>query len=168
VQLRNEIVNKVGEPKVLDLFAGNNVLWSFFETKRYYGVEQQKGKGKNLYADNRRIIKSLDLSDFNIIDCDSYGIPITQIQLLYQNNTLKNGTYIIYTAIGNSISALNKQLLVFYNLETMYKKCKTLFNKMSNEFFHAYLYDLGIKEVREYEEYSPTFTKKYGYFKVEK
>lgn len=79
IHLRQEAVKHLSELNVLDLFAGENKLWSSFEKNTYYGVEKEKNKGKNLYADNIRVIQSLDLSRFNVIDLDSYGIPFNQI-----------------------------------------------------------------------------------------
>jgi hypothetical protein len=37
---------------------------------------------------------------------------------------------------------------------------------MSDELFHAFLAEKGVDKVYEYEEESPNFTKKYGYFIV--
>ena len=87
----------------MDLFCGigNFSLQLAARAKQVCGIEVVKGKGKNLNADNIRVIKSLDLSQFNVIDCDSYGIPLKQIEELYENPTLQDGTIIIYTAIGN-------------------------------------------------------------------
>lgn len=79
VSLRRQATAHLDSLRVLDLFAGKNVLWSHFETEKYYGVEKEKGKGKNLNADNIRIIARLDLSKFNVIDADSYGIPFNQL-----------------------------------------------------------------------------------------
>ena len=78
VQLRKEAIKNLSQVNVLDLFAGQNYIWSNFDCDKYYGVEKVKGKGKNLNADNIRVIASLDLSKFNVIDCDSYGVPINQ------------------------------------------------------------------------------------------
>lgn len=168
VQLRKEATENLETIRVLDLFAGNNVLWSYFDCEKYYGVEVVKCKGKNLNADNIRVIESLDLSRFNVIDCDSYGIPLKQIEEIYKNPTLQDGTIIIYTAIGNSLSALSKVVLKSFGISSMYKKCKVLFNSKAHDFFYGYLYELGVRKVREYQEESPHFSKKYGYFKVKK
>lgn len=148
------------------MFAGNNVLWSNFECEKYYGVEVVKGKGKNLNSDNVKVIASLDLSRFNVIDCDSYGIPMKQLEQIFVNPTLQPGTVVIYTCIGNAMSSLSSVTLDRFGVRDMYKKCKVLFNKKSVEFFCYYLYSQGIRSVREYEEESATFTKKYGYFIV--
>lgn len=76
VALRKKAVEGINGPLcVLDLFAGENRIWKHFDLERYYGIEAEKGKGDNLHADNRNIIPLLDLSCFNVIDCDAYGTP---------------------------------------------------------------------------------------------
>ena len=92
---------------------------------------------------------------------------INQLDALYNNSTLQKGTVIIYTAISSPLSALNKVVVDSFNLQKLYKKCKVLFTNKSIDLFYGYLYKLGVREVREYEEKSPTFVKKYGYFTVE-
>ncbi len=46
VALRKRAVESLDKLRVLDLYAGNNILWSNFDKEKYYGVEIQKGKGK--------------------------------------------------------------------------------------------------------------------------
>lgn len=165
VYLRKEATKHLSELRVLDLFAGENVLWSHFDKAKYYGVEKVKGKGRNLNCENMRVIASLDLSRFNVIDVDSYGIPFNQICALFANRTLRKGTVIIYTAITNKMSQLNKDAIRMFGLEKIYKKCKTLLNGRALEYFYGMLYENGIREVTEYEKKS-SFIKKYGYFVV--
>ena len=165
VELRKQAVGHLKTIKVLDLFAGNNTLWSYVKTDRYYGVEKEKNKGKNLTADNMRVIGSLDLSGFNVIDCDSYGIPFNQISEIFKNETLQKGTVIIYTCITNKMSGLNKECLKMYNLGKIYKKAKTLINARAIEMFYGMLYKNGIRKVKEFE-INTHFIKKYGYFEV--
>ena len=166
LKLRKEAVKNLKELKVLDLYAGKNVLWNHFDKARYFGIEKEKGKGRNLYGDNIKVIPSLDLSDFNVIDCDSYGIPVQVIDELYKNPTLKKGTIIIYTAISNSMSSLSITLLEKYNMRKMFRKCESLLSNKSHELFYGFLYDLGVRQVREYQEESKNFVKRYGYFIV--
>ena len=167
VSLRKRATGHLQELRVLDLFAGENVLWSKFDCARYYGVEKEKGKGRNLTADNLRIIESLDLSDFNVIDADSYGIPFNQIAALYENETLKDGTVIIYTCITNKMSKLSRRAVGHYNLSKIYKKCKTMIQGKARELYYAYLYENGVREVWLYNKKS-NFIKDYGYFIVDK
>lgn len=164
--MRKLCTNNLGKLNVLDCFAGENKIWGNFKTNRYYSIEKELNKGKNIHADNMKILPSLDLSNFNVIDLDSYGIPIEQLNAIFKNPTLQGGTCIIYTCIGNKMSTLNKFFVQYYGLESMYKNAKTLFNNFSYQMFIGYLYDNGIKTVYEYEEPSNNFYKKYGFFNV--
>ena len=166
VYLRKAATNHLKNLKVLDLFAGENVLWSYFQCSRYYGVEQQKGKGKNLYADNRKVIPTIDLSGFNVIDIDSYGIPFEQVEQIFRNDTLKKGTVIVYTCIGNSISSIGNAAIRHFGIEEMYKEAPTLFNGYGREYFHAMLYENGIRTITVYRPERTSFDKEYGYFIV--
>jgi hypothetical protein len=165
IELRKKATEHIRDICVLDLFAGNNKIWNGIKTKKYYGIEIEKGKGKNLTGNNQRVIPSLDLSAFNVIDCDSYGVPFNQIWLLTQNKTLKSGTVIIYTAITNKVSSLNKKAIEKQGISNMYKKCKTLFNGKAIEFFYAFLHEIGVRKVYEYSK-KTSFEKHYGYFVI--
>lgn len=163
INLRKIATSGLDELRVLDLFAGENKLWKSFDKARYFGVEKVNGKGKNLYTDNIRVIQSLDLSEFNVIDVDSYGIPANQIFELYQNDTLQKGTVVIYTCITNKMSALNKCILDMFNLRKIYTKSKTTMNGEAVDLFYGMLYNLGVREVCEYEIKS-MYDKHYGFF----
>ena len=164
IRLRKQATEHLSELNVLDVFAGNNILWSNFDCHKYYGIEQQKGKGTNLWADNRKVLPALNLCGFNVIDLDSYGIPLTQIMQLFKNKTLQPGTVFIYTCIGNSMSTLPKPALKIFGIEEMYKEVPTLFNGYGRQYFHAYLYNIGVRKVYEIEKSTPQFEKIYGYF----
>ena len=82
IALRKKAIDGLDQICVLDLFAGQNLIWSKIKTDSYIGIEKQRGKGKNICADNRDVIPGIDLSKFTVIDCDAYGIPYEQIQLL--------------------------------------------------------------------------------------
>lgn len=151
--------------RVLDCFAGENVIWSFFDCEKYYGIELEHGKGRNLNADNRKVLPSLDLSQFNVIDLDSYGIPVEQIELIFKNPTLQKGTVVFYTAIGSAMSSLSTSLAKRYGLSRMLKLNKVLFNSLSNDLFKAFLYDNGVRTVFEYT-LQENFKKEYGFFIV--
>ncbi|MDE6401593.1 MAG: hypothetical protein K2L54_03170, partial [Clostridiales bacterium] len=72
--IRKQAIADLSTINVLDLFGGNNVLWKNIHTDKYFGIEKQKDKGKNLVADAHKVFDYLDLSQFNVIDVDSYGI----------------------------------------------------------------------------------------------
>ena len=141
-------------------------MWSHFKTDRYYGVEILKGKGKNLNADYRRVIDSIDLSDFNVIDCDSYGIPFDVMLKIFNNKTLKKGTVIIYAAISNRLSGVSKKCLKMFGLENMYKRSQVLIAAKAIDLFYAMLERQGVKVICYYKV-EGNFTKHYGYFIVD-
>lgn len=165
VELRKKATEHLPVLKVLDLYAGKNVLWSSFAKERYYGIDIEKGKGKNLCADSKRVIAALDLCDFNVIDCDSYGIPFDTIYKLFNNPTLKEGTVIIYTAITNRLSGTNKECLKMFNLQKIYAKCRNLAASQAMPLFHGMLQKYGVKEIAFYEV-KDNFVKQYGFFVV--
>ena len=146
ISLRKQATANLNELRVLDLFAGKNVLWANIDCARYYGIEEVKGKGRNLNADNMKVIDNLNLSDFNVIDVDSYGIPFNQIYKIFSNKTLANGTVIVYTLITNKMCSINKYCLKNFRLEKMYGKCKVLINAKARELFYAFLYESGVRK----------------------
>lgn len=165
VRLRVEAIKGLAVVNVLDLFAGDNLIWSRIPCQRYYGIEAEKNKGRNLHADNRKIIPHLDLSTFNVVDCDAYGMPYEQIQLLFDNPTLQSGTIIIYTCISGVLNRLCVRMLSDYNLAEQYKRSRVLYNRYSAEMFHAMLHSHGVKQVFCYRT-KKSMSKEYGWFIV--
>lgn len=61
--IRKQAIKNLSEVKVLDLFAGRNVLWKNIKTDKYFGIDNFPDKGKNLVADTHKIISSINLPD---------------------------------------------------------------------------------------------------------
>lgn len=167
VKLREKAIEGLESVRVLDLFAGENVLWSQINKDDYFGVEREEGKGNNdFYGDNMKIIPVLDLKRFNVIDVDSWGVPYPQIKALFENKTLQKGTVIIYTAIGSKMSYPNRECMIDYGVLEMWNKAHTLFNKLTIPWFYDLLYRNGVRKVWEFEDTETSFDKHYGYFLV--
>lgn len=165
VALRKKAIEGLEKICVLDLFAGENKIWAKIKTDSYLGIEKEKGKGKNIHADNRLVIPGLNLSQYTVIDCDAYGIPYEQIQLLYENGTMEPGTVIIYTCISGVLNRLSVRTLQDFELQEQYKRSRVLYNPYSVEMFHAMLYSHGIDKVYCYVN-KKNMRKEYGYFIV--
>jgi hypothetical protein len=165
VWLRKQAISGLNRVSVLDLFAGDNLIWSQIETERYYGVEAEKGKGNNLYIDNRKVIPILDLSDFTVIDCDAYGVPYEQIELLFENPTLQKGTIIIFTCITGVLNKICNRAREDYGIYEMYKRTRVLFNRYTDEMFFSMLHSHGVQKVTMYET-TKQMKKRYGFFTV--
>jgi hypothetical protein len=163
VFLRRKAIEHLTLLRVLDLFAGNNVLWCNFEKERYYGVELLPDKGANLNADARQALKSLDLTAFNVIDCDSYGISFEICRKLMESDQVQSGTVILYTAITNVFTQLPNECLDMLGVRGMYKIAPSLFNANAIGYFYDMLANLGVQDVQYYEVIDG-YTKHYGYF----
>lgn len=163
--IRKEAIKNLIEVKVLDLFAGRNVLWDNIRTDKYFGIDIVSNKGKNLNIDTRKIIDSIDLSQFNVIDCDSYGIAFDLYKKLLTNKSVKNGTVIIYTLITNEFTKIQNTAKEEFNFKAFYDKAPSLFNARAIDFFYEMLSNYGVKEVFYYA-LRDKFNKHYGYFVI--
>ena len=165
IQIREEAIKGLSEVRVLDLFAGRNTLWNNIRTDRYFGIDLQKDKGNNLSADTRDVLTQLEFSAYNVIDCDSYGIPFDILKYLFQNKLLSKGTIVIYTAITNEFTKIQNVAKRELNFAEFYDKAPSLFNANAIEFFYEFLAMNDVKEVNYYE-IRDHFKKHYGYFKI--
>lgn len=166
LKIRNKALNEtnLNTVSVLDVFAGENLIWDKLGYDKYQGIEIEKGKGKNnIYGDNINILPTLNLSAYNVIDLDSYGIPFPQAEIILNSKLIKKGTIVMYTAISNSISNLNKSCVKYYGLEDIYSQNRSMLNGYGLNMFYGMLFDKGITKVHEYS-IETTFKKKYGYF----
>lgn len=161
--IRKEAIKNLQHISVLDLFAGRNVLWNNINKNNYFGIEIQKGKGLNLCSDSRFVLPSIDMSEFNVIDCDSYGIAFDIYEQLLSREDVKRGTIIIYTAITNEFTTLQNYAREYFGFKDFYYKAPSLFNARAIEFFYEFLAAHGINEVFYYS-IRDKFQKDYGFF----
>lgn len=161
--IRKEAIKNLKQVNVLDLFAGRNVLWNNIKTDNYFGVDIENNKGKNLRADTRQIFDTLDLSKFNVIDCDSYGIAFDLYKKILTNKNIKKGTVILYTLITNEFTKIQNEAKKEFNFKHFYNKAPSLFNARAIKFFYELLAKYGVKEVYYYS-IRDNFDKQYGYF----
>lgn len=156
------------EPRVLDCFAGENRLWSAIPHAYYYGIDAAgKGRARNVKAKNEKVIPSLDLSLFNVIDLDSYGVPFRQLDLILKNKTLPPSVLVIYTAIYGAIASVCKEAVnaVGIDHDRVYRKCPMLFNKAVGAFWDLYLFNrCGVERTWCVSFSEGTYRKCYGWF----
>lgn len=161
--IRKTAIKNLKEIRVLDLFAGRNVLWNNIKTNKYFGIDISQKKGKNLVADTRKIFDSLDFKEFNIIDCDSYGIAFDLYKKILTNENIKKGTIVLYTLITNEFTKIQNEAKKEFNFKHFYNKAPSLFNARAIKFFYEMLAHYGVKEVHYYS-LRDKFDKHYGYF----
>ena len=153
--------------KVLDCYSGDGRIWNNIKTKtdKKIDVMSIDTKSKNrvyIKTDNRKVLISINLDSFDIIDLDAYGVPFDQVEILF--NKLYKGIVFI-TFIQSGFGMLPKRLL--YSLgftKTMINKIPTLFNKNGFDKFCEYLSNKGIKKIQYYQ--TEDKRKSYIYFRI--
>lgn len=156
VQLRIDSIQSIhGNVSVLECYAGHQVLWS--EVKKRSGrkkifvtpIEKKSIKGKvYLRGDNLKFLKSINLSAFNVIDLDAYGIPFDQIDILFERGF---SGIVHVTSIQSGMGRLpNKLLNSIGYTNAMIDKCPTMFCANRQEKLEHYLASKGVKEIEGY------------------
>lgn len=164
-EFRKEYIKNLKCKNVLDAYCGESEIWKIIKTDSYLGIDENLTNDINLKGDNRKYLGILDLSKFNIIDLDAYGIPFNQLKLIFENKTLKQGTIVFFTFIQSFFGIMPHSLLQLYGYrKKMIKKIPTLFFRKGFKIFKWYLATRGIKKI----EYIKVKNKIYGMFEVDK
>ena len=169
VLLRDEVV-KDGDV-ILDCYHGEGVIWnriSKHKNIQIIGLEKEKGKGLgSIYGCAEKIVPSLNLGIFDIIDFDAWGSPFETMLACFKNETLKKNTSMFYTFIQTGFCRVEIKLLSYIGItESMYKKCPTLYRNLGFTAFKEFLYQNGVSELKNYHIMEKTSIKNYGYFIV--
>jgi len=97
VELRQNILDAIGadQARVFDAFAGAGLMFDavWHQAARYVGCDARWHQdGRTAYvADNQRVLRAIDLTQFNVFDFDAYGAPWDQLTLLGVHRPLKAG-----------------------------------------------------------------------------
>jgi len=154
IQLRLDCLPNKKTINILDCFAGKGTIWN--EVKKVskkniqiLSIEKEKDKNKlALTGSNLKYLNILDLTKFDIIDLDAYGIPYQQLKILFDKEY--KGT-ILVTAIQSGMGQLPKGLLkdIGYS-EKMISKISSIFNQKGIDKLKNYLYLRGVKFIEGY------------------
>jgi len=97
VRIRLEAIERLGKTDlyVLDAFAGKGLVWKEIKRQRpdltisTLGIEKRKYINPEvIMGDNRKEMKGMDLSVFDLIDLDAFGCPWEQLKLCAQNGPM--------------------------------------------------------------------------------
>ena len=151
VELRIQSLPEKENIFVLDCYSGKGIIWK--EVKKQTGlnitvvsIEKEAGKNKTaLQGSNLKYLNVLDLSKFDIIDLDAYGIPYNQLKIIFQR---KYKGIVHVTAIQSGMGQLPKGLIkeIGYT-EQMMSKINSIFNRQGIEKLKNYLYLNGINQI---------------------
>lgn len=141
-EIRKHSLKGIDQPRILECFAGNSNLWRTKTTK----IDKKRGlKGIYLCGDNIKFLMNMDLSRFDIIDLDAYGIPFNQLEIIFKR---KFKGIVHVTFIQSMMGIIKHKLLEKLGYtKNMILKCPTLFARNGVEKLFNYLFLNKIKKV---------------------
>ena len=97
IAIRRNVLVEVGaeHPSVFDAFAGEGRMHAavWCDAAHYVGCDTRffTDNRPAFVADNRRVLRALDLAAFNLFDLDSYGSPWEQAYIIARRRKLRAG-----------------------------------------------------------------------------
>ena len=100
----------------------------------------------HLHGDNEKILTGLDLSQYDVIDLDAYGIPFAQLQIIF------DGGYtgvVFVTAIQTMMGRLPNDMLVALGFnDAMIEKAPTLMGRRGFQYLLEWLSMRGVTSLK--------------------
>jgi hypothetical protein len=111
IEIRRRVLECIPDARVFDAFAGRGAMfkdvWS--AATEYVGCDFEwnlTDPGDRFAADNRRVMRSIDLQKFNLFDFDAYGSPWEQMVILAERRRWTGGELVgIVFTDGTSIKS---------------------------------------------------------------
>lgn len=155
--------------KVLDCFHGNGEIWRNIKMLSDKNIEidgidlKDYSDSFSLIGDNSKVLKSIDINRYDIIDLDAYGVPDIQIEIVKQK--AKKEIIVFYTFINSVMGRLPENLLKKIGFsKPMLLKVSTIFSRHQHQKFLFFLSCLKIKGVVQWIQFNNK--KYYGVFKI--
>jgi len=140
----------IGPCKVLDAFGGHGVVWKEVAAqtgrKDIYrvGIDKEKRTGC-VHGDNRKWLRGMTLSLFDVIDLDAYGIPFDQVKILFDR---KYKGVVFFTFIQSALGAIPSALIRVNGISRdAQRMAPTLFGQIGWQLWVDWLSNNGVKRV---------------------
>lgn len=152
IQLRLNSIESIAKESVavLECFGGEGVLWREVQKRTdkrivTLSIDQKKYKRFQLQGDSLKVLPSLDLSKFDVVDLDSYGIPFDHCFIVLS----KGFKGIVHcTVIQSGMGNLPNGLLEATGFsKAMMKKARTLLSKNGANQFKSWIANKGVKSI---------------------
>jgi hypothetical protein len=153
VRLRLELIDKIGKNKihVLDAFAGQGLVWKEIQRQRpdlqitTVGIEKRKYVNPHvIMGDNRKAMKGMDLTAFDIIDLDAFGCPWEQLTIAAERAP---NVPVVLTHISVTLGPVPKGLLKAAGLPSAWYESmgvpQALFGRMRWHWWDVFCSSLG-------------------------
>jgi hypothetical protein len=158
------------EIKVLDCYHGSGACWFNIKLNTdkkiiVHGMDIEDKDSFVLLGDNRKVLRNITLSNYDVIDVDAYGVPYEIIKQIfeYQDNI---DVIVFYTFCQTYMGSLPKDMMIDLGYTSgMYEKAPTLINKKGHNKFLQWLALNGVEKV-EYIKLHGNNTRVYGCFKL--
>lgn len=153
VRLRMELLDMIGtkKPYVLDAFAGQGIIWKEIQRQRpdleiaTVGIEKRKYINPNvIMGDNRKAMKGMDLTVFDLIDLDAFGCPWEQLTICAEKAPM---VPVVLTHISVTLGPVPKGLLKSAGLPPAWYESmgvpQALYGRMRWHWWEAFCANLG-------------------------
>lgn len=138
-------------PCVLDCFGGQGLVWSRVKKAtgidiKYLGIDKiNYGTGFYLPGDNLAYLGSIDLSRFNVVDLDSYGVPYEQLEIVFSRGFIGR-VFVTFIQVLQGKLPYGMLEEIGFSRE-MITKIPTLFAKNGWDYFLEYLAKKGVRQI---------------------
>ena len=144
-----------GPVRVLDAFSADGRIWDNVKarTEKVINVTPIELRALNsnriyLRGDNMKFIAGMNLSRYDVIDLDSYGVPFAQLELIFEK---KFKGIVCVTFIQTVMGNLSDDFLEAIGFpRRMFKKCPTLFFRDGMQKMEQYLAMRGVTRITGY------------------
>jgi len=152
IQLRIESLPDKPEINVLEAFGGEGVLWGAVQRRcpekkiKILSIDKEKYKRVQLQGDNIKFLMSFNLSQFDVIDLDAYGMPTKQLEIVFS----KKFKGVVHCTFIQSITGNMDHVILKANgyTKAMLQKAQSLFTHNGIDKFLNYLAINGVKRVK--------------------
>jgi len=155
VNLRIAHLPQKSKINVLDAYHGEGIIWKYISEKSKSDIQVTAIEKKPitddivLQGDNRKILPSLSLKKFDIIDLDAYGVPFYQLEYIFNYDHKKKIHHGIFVTFIQSVyGRLPVAMLekIGYS-KKMVEKVPSLFDRNGIEKFKSYLAMRGVTRI---------------------
>jgi hypothetical protein len=167
VALRKAAIEGIGKKTVsiLECCCGEGAIYRTLETDISLNITKidvrTDLKGVYLVGDNRRFLKTLDLSRFDVIDVDGHGVPFEQLEIIINSGFV--GT-VVATMIETGVCGVPFKLLAALGIVP--RGAANLFRRQSRKYLFYYLGSVGVRSVTAHACDYVGNVKTYFYFTV--
>ncbi len=156
IRIRQDAINLIGKDSinVLDAYAGEGIVWNRIRKEMpdikitTLGIEKRKYLNPAvIMGDNRKVMKGLDLNQFDLIDLDAFGCPWEQLAICAKTAVQ---VPVVATHIIVTLGPVPKPLLAMAGIPDEWcdrrKVPQALFNRWRWEWWENYCANLGYKQ----------------------